>query len=87
MKVIYRAERNQDQTEGRGPMVPIAYFFHKTDAQRAAKGHGVMGVGDGDVVQVKVYESFDDWGEGRRIELRERALSKLTPEERKALGV
>ena len=86
MIIIYRAEKNSDLTEGRGLMTTIAYFRKKEDAQQAAKGWGVMGVGDGDVRSIEVFASFKEYEENHIDTVRARALSKLTPIERKALG-
>ncbi len=87
MKIIYAAERNADSTEGRGPMVPIAYFDNESDAKKAAVGHGVMGYGDGEVKAIKVYASIEDWQNGEQEDLRKKALAKLSPAEIKALGL
>ena len=87
MKVIFVAERNQDSTEGRGPMVPIAYFEKRADAQIAAKGQGVMGAGNGEVNEVMVFASIAEWHEGEDDKLRKSALSKLTDAEKRALGI
>jgi hypothetical protein len=46
-----------------------------------------MGMGDGSVLELKVYESFHDWEHNRPEAVRSRALAKLTKEERQALGV
>lgn len=87
MLIIYVAERNSDLTEGRGHLVPIAYFLKREDAIAAAKGWGVMGIGDGEVHEIRVYESKKDWQEGEKKRIAARALSKLTDEERKALDI
>jgi hypothetical protein len=87
MKTIYRAVRNADQCEGRGPLVSIAYFSEESDAKRAAKGQGVMGHGDGGVEVIHVFDSLKEWNVEKQQELKRQALNKLTPDERKALGV
>lgn len=87
MITIHGAYKNADQTEGRGPMVPIAFFMQPQDARRAARGQGVMGCGDGDVKCLEVYASFDEWQLIQSDEFRRTALAKLTPEERKALNL
>ena len=84
---IYVAQKNSDMNEGRGPMINIAAFTHKADAMRAAKGQGVMGVGDGDVVEQLVHSSFEDYDNLHTDSVRRRALSRLTAEEQRALGL
>ena len=87
MQAMYIAERNYDLTEGRGPMVVIGYFFNREDAVRAVKGWGVMGVGDGEVRGANVHESFASWEKDQKQQLILNAMSKLTSEERRALGL
>lgn len=55
----YQALKNSDQTEGRGHMVVIGRFSTEEAALEAARGQGVMGVGDGEVAKVN-YNVFDD---------------------------
>jgi hypothetical protein len=74
-------------TEGRGPMVIIAAFQSEFDAKKASKGWGVMGVGDGKVESLRVYNSFSDYVDDAHKELKERALAKLSFEERRVLGL
>lgn len=50
----FEAQRNSDQTEGKGHSVVIAAYDNEPDAVQRVKGEGVMGVGDGDVVAVIV---------------------------------
>lgn len=74
--IFYEAQRNSDQTEGRGGMVTFGRFRDLEPALEAVKGQGVMGVGDGEIVQVtfsvnsngivdeareKVYGYHKDW--------------------------
>lgn len=87
MKVIYVAQHNADMTEGRGPMVDIAAFEKKTDAQLAAKGMGTMGYGDGEVKELMVFASVAEWKQGEQDKLRASALSKLSEAEINALGI
>ena len=84
---VFLAQRNSDMTEGRGPMVTIAAFTTEKDATLAAKGQGVMGVGDGEVRSLKVYGSFSEYLTDKNDALRVQALKKLTPEEKRALGL
>lgn len=59
--IIYQAQVNADSTEGRGPMITVGFFTNRFDAERAVKGQGVMGVGDGKVKEATVYGSYDEW--------------------------
>lgn len=52
---FFVAQRNKDQTEGRGPMVDMGTFLNPTDAHDAAKGQAVMGCGDGDIIKRSYY--------------------------------
>lgn len=88
-ELCWEAYTNSDQTEGRGHDVTIALFTRRKDAVKAARGTGPMGT-DGRVREVqrpKVFESYADYEKHVKPALRERALQKLTAEERKALGL
>lgn len=87
MKTVWLALKNADMTEGRGPMVTIAAFNEQRDATRAVTGWGVMGVGDGDVEPLLVYDSFNEYNEKKLMERRNKALAKLTREDREVLGI
>jgi len=98
---FYRVEGDSD-CEGRGPRNVIGHFFRDTTAHEAAKGKGAMG-NMGYVIPITGYivtinhgtEAQSSFVLGARVEMnyedpediRERALSKLTPEERRLLGV
>ena len=56
---FFVATRNSDQTEGRGHQVEIDSFDNYKDAYLSAKGEGVMGVGDGDVL-MRTYHRCED---------------------------
>lgn len=88
-ELCWKAYTNSDQTEGRGHDVTIAFFTHRKDAVKAARNAGPMGT-DGSVRKVqrpKVFESYADYEKHVKFDLRERALQKLTAEERQALGL
>lgn len=88
-ELCWEAYTNSDQTEGRGHDVTIAFFTHRKDAVKAARCTGLMGT-DGSVRKVqrpKVFESYADYEKHVKLDLRERALQKLTAEERQALGL
>jgi hypothetical protein len=94
---IYQTYRNSDDIEGRGPMVPDLAFLHKAHAERYIDEQpGIMGrkgkwsqqeYGDWEIIEVNVIENEFDPAEYKLIKLRERALSKLSEEEKKALGL
>ena len=48
---VFVGQINSDQTEGKGSMKDHAMFDNKNDAYISIRGEGVMGVGDGNVVQ------------------------------------
>lgn len=95
---LYKVTANTDTTEGRGSTYVIGWFVDAGVAKKAAKGKGVMGTDspvdpvacsvirtdDGSVFLVgdEVQITYED-----PKEVRERALAKLTPEERNALGI
>lgn len=64
---VYEAQENSDLTEGRGRMVTFAIFTNLEEAVKAVKGHGVQGVGDGEVVETDVYERAEDMAENGRL--------------------
>jgi hypothetical protein len=51
---IYLAQENYDLTEGKGGWKTLGYFTDPEKAVERVKGRGVMGVGDGQVVVVKL---------------------------------
>lgn len=85
--VVFAAQENTDLTEGRGLMRTVALFASAEDAGKAIKGRGVMGAGDGKVVPMRVYQSFDEFWDEQKEKLRSMALAKLSPEERAVLGI
>ena len=66
---------------------PVGYFETRRLAEKAAKGKGPMGYGNGDVVEIKVYTEEDEKKEARMQEVRKRALKKLDAEEKEALNI
>ena len=93
MTQVWRIRGNTDHTEGRG----ATYYVHIPRDENpgpVAGEHGMMGYPDGDPVLVDAIEFSD--GTVRVLSdvvmpsgqvLRNKALAKLTPEERKALGL
>lgn len=57
----YEATENSDLTEGRGHQKTFAAFEREEDAVEAVKGHGVQGVGDGEVYRVTAFSSLAEW--------------------------
>jgi hypothetical protein len=84
---VFLAKRNSDLTEGRGQDVIIAAFSKESDASLAARGWGVMGVGNGTVEWLTVYNSYGEYLDKEKAELRASALAKLSHEEKIALGL
>lgn len=84
MKSIFLVRANTDQTEGRGHMVPRIACAEKWLADNYIASHG--GHGRLDMIEMPLYDALsppptpDD-------EARARALAKLTPNERKLLGL
>jgi len=83
---VWAAREEIDKTEGKGGSRIFAYFKKKEDAQQAAKHKGVWGQ-DGEVEPIYVHSSFAEWQAHINQELRQRALAKLTEEEKRALGI
>ncbi|MDB4330264.1 hypothetical protein N9948_00865 [bacterium] len=88
---IYGSYQNSDMIEGRGGMVLKELFFDKEEAEKHAKGKGVMGYGDGRVYELAVFRSNEHVELFRDKEyqkqLKENALKKLTAEEKRALNL
>lgn len=86
----YRVIGNSDNIEGRGSSIDIAYTTNELTAQKIAKGRGIMG-GDATVKPFNksytLYETFEQFEEDRAKGIKAIALSKLTEEEKKALGL
>lgn len=94
---IFEVFANSDSTEGRGRTICIGIFTNRENAEARARGQGVMGT-NADVKSSTakvVHFSGEIYLLGRNVEksfdpteeLRQRALSKLTPEEKKVLGL
>lgn len=86
----YEAYTNSDLTEGRGRDVSIGYFTYEYDALTASYGKGVMGT-DAVVrktnIDIQVFDSYDEYEASKVDDAKLRAWRKLTPEERKLLGL
>lgn len=89
---------NSDGNEGRGHEVLYAYFKSRKLAEEVCrspewyKKYGVMGSSVDPEYAIKsfcitVYESKQDYEDGKKVNIREQALSKLSLEEKIALGL
>ena len=78
---------NSDSVEGRGPMRLHARFLSHDDAVAEARGKGPMGCSDADVRQAVIFNSVKSFHHGKDQELKQRALRKLSAEERRVLGI
>lgn len=97
MYKIYQIVKNSNMTDGAGHMVPVTAFGERVDAVKFIDGQpGVMGVrrnwsevqnGDWAIREVTVYASLQEAEKVLREDERARALAKLTPSERRALGL
>lgn len=99
-QLVYYVVSNTDTTEGRGASVVIGRYIDNNEAINAAKGKGVFGT-DAKVESsfhpmIRVGKKLYLLGaevtpltteEEKRQALREQALSKLSEEEKEALGV
>lgn len=100
---VYEVITNSDGTEGRGYPVSLGFFRNHADAVIQAHGKGCMGSnaeiesssalvvetveGELFLVGARVCKDIDDLKKATREAVRKRALEKLTPEEREALGL
>jgi hypothetical protein len=94
---LYVAHEDTDKSEGRGGTLVIGYYESREDAARAAEGKGVWG-GVGRIETLECVRLGDDYYPVDRYihastvvtrdatAARARALAKLSPEERAALG-
>jgi hypothetical protein len=86
---IYAALQNADLTEGRGPMIPRAHFTMENDCNAFLLTlDGIFGSRQGlECECVTVYEKLLECPDYREEVVRAQALSKLTEEEKKILGL
>lgn len=62
-------------------------FLHKEDAERVVRQIEDRISGTVELTTVRLYPSFDAWAQVNSISLKESALAKLTPAEKRALGL
>lgn len=89
MKKVYVVFRNADLNEGRGPMLVEAICEKQTDANVVADSAEPYGH-RGQFCQVEAWPVLATAGEyldQKTRKLKEKALAKLTSEEKKVLGL
>lgn len=85
MQKVYIVMRNADQTEGRGPMYPTGYGF--TSAVVASQLVNPNDYIRDEINEITIFDNLNDFKAWRNADLRERALNKLTREEKAVLGL
>jgi ribosomal protein L20A (L18A) len=94
----FEVKGNTDTTEGRGPMKVVARFSTYEAAVEYVKSPAyaewcVMGYRSASdtnkisEVTLLILDSIDELEEGKKSAIRDRAIAKLTVEERKVLGL
>lgn len=85
---------NTDITEGRGPMKVAARFSEFEEAKKyvESREYAEWCIIDDDIKNIKesiivIFDSVDELNLLKKEQIRSRALSKLTNEEREALGL
>ena len=97
MYTIHIVLKNADETEGRGPMIPVKYILNHDDAvayiesrpdaySRQRKWQGER-YGDYELRTVPLLESLAEIEEYIPVDFKAQALAKLTDQEKKALGL
>ncbi|MDG7050636.1 MAG: hypothetical protein JRZ94_05475 [Nitrososphaerota archaeon] len=93
---VFAIMNNRDNTEGRGPLYPDAYFDKKEDAEKIChspgyyKKHGVMGTDSCEVspVNMVIWESVEEYTENHEYQKKwQTAMDKLTEQEKRILGL
>lgn len=76
--------------DGRGPSTRIGYFSNFADALKAVKGRSSWG-SDGTVnkttIEIKIYQSYEEFESISVINEYNNVLAKLSPRERQILGL
>ncbi len=96
-KKVFVVNRNSDQTEGRGPLIPFCYADTKELALQIINSpifytkYGVQGCKEGDYLvretQLVVFSNFEEFVLSEQSEAAKKALAKLTTEDKEALGL
>jgi hypothetical protein len=87
---VWGVYSNTDLMEGRGSDILVGYFTNYSDARLASEGRGVMGTAAEirqENISVSVFESYSEFEGLDTLKIKERALRKLTDQEKKALGL
>lgn len=86
---IYAALQNADLTEGRGPMIPRAHFTMEDNCHAFLLTlDGIYGSRQGlECECITVYETLQECPDYQDKVVRAQALSKLTEEEKRVLGL
>ena len=94
---VYLTQKNADMTEGKGPMVNDLCFLNLKDAKDYIdKQSGIMGrrdkwsekkFGDWIVLEINVFRNLDEIEVFKHEKIKEKALAKLTQEEKEVLGL
>lgn len=98
---MYSVNTNSDSTEGRGYPIPVAFFKSKDDARKVVRDERwarwcVMGYHNADQAEqcdisrqtINLYDSAESfWERHDEDNKRAKALTKLTDEEKKLLGL
>lgn len=74
---------NMDKCEGRGPLVPVAAFT----TEHIARGIESLNKQQYSVKKMELYRTAEDWHVVRQEKLKKEGLAKLTPDEKRALGL
>jgi hypothetical protein len=94
---LFEGRGDVDQTEGRGGTRCVGWYLSRKDAENAVKNEGVMGtpgyVKSHQALAVRMDNGDFQYYKIEKLEVetvetaRQRALAKLTPEEKKLLGL
>ena len=88
---IYIAYAGSEDNEGVARWSEIAKFTNHDDALKAVKGKhdGWRGKRDGKVEpgEIEIFDSFEEYQDSKKAQLKKEALNKLTQEEIDALGI
>jgi hypothetical protein len=96
---LFAVTSNSDTTEGRGYTITHGYFHHNSIARAVVRDkryrrYCTMGVQSPDdakyMVQeqsIIIFDSVEEFFQNTEEERRKRALAKLTPDEKKLLGL
>ena len=96
---LFATTRNTDQTEGRGANVPTGYFRDRRIAEAVVMDKRyaqfcIMGVQTNSDIKdmidskpINIYDSVEDFFNNLDGKVRERAIAKLSMEERRVLGL